>query len=291
MVGAAKRLLLFLPLPLSRAIRFRRHAGRWPRLRDPQGINEKINWRILHDHRDVWNWTCDKLESKRRVQALSPGILLPDVLWSGEDVTELAHIALSGRWILKSNSSSQDLLLGTGSPNIAEVVSVVEKWKTDFQWRVNGERAYARARRVAILERWIGESDQPPMDYKVFVFHGAALYVHVHSHRFTGHRASLYTRDWQMVPTRQAHIEPHSEPVARPQHLAELLRRAEEIAAGFDFLRVDLYDTEVGVWFGETTPYSWSGLRPFLPRSYEIEIGNHWNLPDRAGLQRHGHYS
>lgn len=281
LIGRLKKPLAWIPLTWSRSLRYFKHAGRWPSLRNPRGINEKINWTILYDHRDKWDWTCDKLLSRERAADLSPGILVPTVLWAGSNLSDLADVRIEGRWILKSNSSSQDIVVGSGQPDIAALERAVREWDVSFQWRVNGERAYRFGRPLLVLEKWITEVAEPPIDYKVFVFHGTARFIHAHSTRFSGHRASVYTRDWAWLPdVRQNHIDPHAEPLPEPPHLAELLRRAEQIGAQFEFIRVDLYDTEEGVWFGETTPYSWSGMRPFLPDSFELELGSYWTLPD-----------
>jgi hypothetical protein len=248
-------------------------------LSDPRGINEKLNWRILYDRRAIWDWTCDKLRSKHEAARRSPGILIPEVLWSGSDVRELAGLGLEGRWLLKSNNSSKDMIVGEGAPNVSEISTAVAAWQ-DFQLSHLGEWAYGRAARVLLVERWIGESPDPPVDYKVFVYAGVARFIHVHRSRFSGHRASLYDREWNRIPCRQAHILPDEQDVPAPPHLDELLARAEQIGAGFDSIRVDLFDTEDGVWFGETTPYSWSGFRPFTPESVELELGSYWTLPD-----------
>jgi hypothetical protein len=58
-----------------------------------------------------------------------------------------------------------------------------------------------------------------------------------------------------------------------------MIKLAEEIAAEFDFMRVDLFDTPHGVFFGETTPYPGSGLSPFSPNSFDYFLGSHWSLP------------
>lgn len=280
----AKQAMFRLPLRWSRAIRYRFHAGRWPRIADPRGLNEKVNWLILFAGDTVEDWTCDKLAAKERAAELSPGILLPEVLWVGTDPAELSRLSIDGRWILKPNGSSQNLLHGSGQPDGAEVRRALSSWQTDFQWRVNGERAYERARPVAILERWIADAADPPPDYKVLVFHGTARYVHAHTRRFRDHRSSVYSRDWTWLPdVRQRHIRGHLEPLPPPPHLDELLRRAEQIAGDTGFMRVDLYDTEEGVWFGETTPYAWSGMRPYLPDAFELELGSYWTLPDLPG--------
>lgn len=276
-----KQAVFRLPLRWSRAIRFRVHAGRWPRVRQPQGLNEKLNWLILFGNDSVEDWTCDKLAAREKVAELSPGILFSDVLWAGTHASELDRLAIDGRWILKSNGSSQNLLVGSGQPRADDVKRVIASWQMDFQWRINGERAYASARPVAVLERWISNETDPPVDYKILVFHGVARFVHAHSGRFRMHRSSVYTRSWEWLPeVRQHHIPPHDAPLERPPHLEEMLRRAEEIAGDAGFMRVDLYDTAEGVWFGETTPYAWSGMRPYLPDAFELELGSYWTLPD-----------
>ncbi len=275
-----------LPTSWARAVIVRHRSGRWPNLRNPQGINDKINWRIVYDHRPIWDWTCDKLAAKKVAAERSQGILIPEVLWTGTDLRELADLPISGRWILKPNSSSHDVLPGQGQPDIAALLEATRDWNHAFTDHGLREYAYRHAQRVFVLERWIGSSDEPPADYKVFVFDGVAKAVQVHRNRFEGHRSSLYTRDWQRLLARQWHIKPDEIDVPRPEHLEEILRRAEEIGAGFDSIRVDLYDTAEGVWFGETTPYSWSGTAPFIPMEVELELGSYWTLPDRASLKR-----
>lgn len=64
-----------------------------------------------------------------------------------------------------------------------------------------------------------------------------------------------------------------------PPHLIEMLRHARTLSAGWDFLRVDLYDTPVGVWFGEFSPYPGGGRFQIVPRFWDQTLGEWW----RAG--------
>jgi hypothetical protein len=249
-------------------------------LREPRGFCEKVNWRIVYDQRPVWEWTCDKVRSKEYAATRSPGILIPEVMWFGTDLVELESREISGRWVLKSNRTSKHVVLGEGRPSVEQLRRETADW-TDFQRRELGESAYRFATPGFLLERWIEtEGDDAPPDYKVLVFDGVAQAIQVHRSRFTGHRASLFDRDWNRIPSRQTHVLPDEHDVPRPRHLEELIRRAEEIGSGFDSIRVDLYDTAEGVWFGETSPYSWSGFRPFSPPEVELWLGSFWTLPD-----------
>lgn len=274
-VNAASRLL---PLTWSRALRFRYVCGYWPSLSSPVTLGEKINWRVVRDRRDIWAWTCDKVEMKREVHARAPEALIPEVLWQGPSLTDDVAAAVSGKWILKSSTGSGKIIPGDGTPQLHELRAAVDRWDVHRQGSLLGEWAYTLVPPTLFFERWVGEAT--PTDYKVFVFDGVARFITVHTDRFSGHRASIYRPDWSRVDARLPRAPEHAADVPRPQHLERLVAIAEKIGAGFDFIRVDLFETEEGVWFGETTPYPWSGLGPLIPLSFEIEAGSYWALPD-----------
>ena len=53
---------------------------------------------------------------------------------------------------------------------------------------------------------------------------------------------------------------------------------AKAIAAGFDMLRVDFYEHDGVLWFGELTPYPGSGLAVVDP-AMDAALGERWTLP------------
>ncbi len=59
-----------------------------------------------------------------------------------------------------------------------------------------------------------------------------------------------------------------------------MLELAAELGRGFDHIRIDLYVADGEIWFGEFTPYSWSGLHPLLPAEVDEQWGAYWRLPD-----------
>jgi hypothetical protein len=54
---------------------------------------------------------------------------------------------------------------------------------------------------------------------------------------------------------------------------------ALRLAGNLDFLRVDLYDVDGEVWFGELTPYPAAGLEGWEPNDLDAELGRYWTLP------------
>ncbi|MGX5680892.1 ATP-grasp fold amidoligase family protein [Schumannella luteola] len=283
MSSAADVVVRMLPLSWARAIRFRYACGYWPSLDHPVGLNEKINWRIVRDRRPLWDWTCDKLAMKERVREIDPGVRVPRVLWQGEQLDDSAGQSLEGRWILKSNVGSGRVIVGEGRPDIPALRARIEGWHINRQRDVLGEWAYRFATPGFFFEEWIGDQKVPPADYKFFVFDGTVRFATVHTGRFHDHRASIYSRDWTRREARLPRAAVHESALEKPEHWDRMVQAAERIGAGFDFLRVDLFDSSEGVWFGETTPYPWSGLAPLLPREFELEAGSYWTLPDLSG--------
>ncbi|HEY1969484.1 MAG TPA: ATP-grasp fold amidoligase family protein [Pseudonocardia sp.] len=267
-----------LPLPIRRHILYTKSHRRLPNLRNPKRFSEKTNWRIVFDRRELLAWTCDKQRMKEMVAQIS-GLYIPQTLWFGTDVRELGDVDLPDWWVLKPNHRSQAIYFGRGqAPEAASLTKITRDWMRDVQAKELGEWAYSRARPAMIAEEWIG-GHEPPEDYKFFVFNGEPLFVQVDTTRFTGHRRSFYRiPDWEPVDV--VHLYPPAPPVPKPAHLNEMVRIASGVGSPFDFMRVDLYDTERhGVTFGETSPYPEGGLGPFQPAAFDIELGRAWTLP------------
>jgi hypothetical protein len=263
-----------LPLSLRRHLLYTRFHGRLGNFRTPRSFTEKINWRILHDRRDLMSWTCDKLQMKD--YAADFGVRTPTTLWVGDSVAELADLSLPDRWVLKANNSSQTVFLGRGRPDVAHLHEVTDPWRRSVQGRVFGEWAYSQARACLFVEEWIGSSEAPP-DYKFFVFDGQVACVQVDTGRFTTHRRSYFDTAWETLDVTCTY--PPVEQSAPPERFEELMSVASRLGEAFDFMRVDLFATDNGVYLGELTPYPGGGVEPFSPVSFDDWLGNEWTLP------------
>ncbi|WP_300014148.1 ATP-grasp fold amidoligase family protein [Pseudonocardia sp.] len=273
-----------LPVAARRRLLYTRAHRRMPRFGHPQRFTEKVNWRILRDRRAGLAWTCDKLAMKDYAGRSDAGVRVARTLWSGTDVHEIAALELPKRWVLKPNHRSATVHLGTGDPDVDELAVLTEGWLRSYQAEQLGEWAYGQARPTMLLEEWIGESDEPPMDYKFFVFGGRVALVQVDTSRFTGHCRRLFWPDW--TPLEVTLRWPLGPEVPRPRRLEQMVAAAAALGEPFDFMRIDLYDDGDTIWFGETTPYPSGGLSPFDPAWLDTALGSMWTLPDAAAAGR-----
>ncbi|MGY1856624.1 ATP-grasp fold amidoligase family protein [Modestobacter sp. SYSU DS0290] len=270
-----------LPLPAKRAVLFSRAHGRWP-ARVPRTFTEKVNWRVVHDRRPLIGQLGDKLAMKAYAADVLPALSIPRVLWTGTDVAGLAAADLPARWVLKPNHGTMRVHLGSGPPDVGRLRRVTAGWLDEPLYRTRGEWVYSQARRLLLVEEFLG-TGEPPADVKLLVFGGRVRLVQVDTGRFGDHRRRLYTPDWTPVDVTED-VAPG--PVtAPPGSLDELVKVAEALGAAFDFVRVDLYDVDGEVWFGELTPYPGGGLDRFDAGLDEL-LGSWWQLPDRSAVRQ-----
>lgn len=270
-----------LPIAIKRRVLFRRaHGYRLPR--SPETFSEKVQWRIIRDRRPLIALTGDKLRMKEYATERSTSVLVPETLWSGTDLTPILDRDWGCRWILKPISGTGSNVAGSGSLRDAGVDSrTVQGWNYDAARRY-GEWAYSRARSGYLLERFIETPEGgSPQDLKFYVFGGRVRVIYVSAPADEGGQHRFYTPAWEPTAFRRPEI-PLAAPQTAPPNLERLITIAEEIGAEYDFIRVDLYDTDAGVFFGELTPYPAGGLRRFDPPSADRELGALWHLDPAA---------
>lgn len=275
----------YLPERLVWQLRFLLYHRRWPNLGDPRTFNEKVVWRILHDRRPIFVTCTDKLASKELARERMPGIRVPETLWKGRDPTELGSLDLSGRWVLKPNNSTHRVIFGEGPVDQSLAMDLTERTEgwADLPYRTNGRagrRQYwfeSAAENCLLVEEFIGTSEESPADLKFFVFHGRVEVILISADRYSNPHRAYLDRNWQVLPV--SDNKQTSGKVVLPELQGELIEAAEELSGGLDFVRVDLYEADGQVWFGELTPYSGAGTTHLTPYSFDREWGDLWTLP------------
>lgn len=233
---------------------------------------------MVFDRRESLSWTCDKLRMKEEAVKRCSDVAVPRTLWTGVNLGDLHSFEFPDRWVLKPNHGSQDVILGEGAPAIEDLIERTSSWLNPYVGIEQGEWAYVHARPLYVLEEWIGDGNTPPPDYKFFVFNGTVKMIQVDTDRFQKHKVAIFSPEWNRLEVSKS-IHAKSSRVTRPPNLDRMIEVAEKIAAEFDFMRVDLFDTPYGVYFGEVTPYPGSGISPFSPPEYDYILGSYWELP------------
>ena len=263
--------------------------GAWPDLEHPSGFNEKILFKMLHDRRPMLTLFSDKLRVRDYVRKAAPALALPTLYWWSPRADNLPFDELPDEFVLKANhGSGWNLIVGNKTAlRRSDLVRLGRRWlKSDFTI-VGREWAYRDIRRALFAEQRLRSArDAVPPDYKLFVLAGKVRLIQVDRDRFTCHTQVLYDANWNYVEGTVAALQ--GPPLDRPPSLSLMIEAAEALSARVDFLRVDLYDIDGRVYFGELTSSPNKGLSPFRPRSLDELLGNWLELdadPQRSALR------
>jgi hypothetical protein len=284
-----------------------RLVRRWRlwRTRRPRTFNEKVRYKMLRDHRRLIVTFADKAAVREHVASLVGPEVLPEVFHLLDDPRDLASATLPPAYVLKPTHGSGVAIIVSDRadpgdrlpppqhswvyrhvrPEVApreHLVALGESWLGQLYGQgPNREWAYGHVpRRLLVEEFLVGADGSTPDDYKFFVFHGTCRYVQVDRGRFDRRTQDFFTPDWTHLPLDGGNPWA-STPPARPERLREMVRLAERLGEGTDFVRVDLYDLPDRIVFGELSSFPAGGDSPFEPESFNLEFGSHWSPPRR----------
>lgn len=224
-------------------------------------LNDIIFHRMIRNEWSVLQQACvDKEYAKELAVAKAPRVKVPmteSVLHltrttSVEEVTDWLTPFLGHKLVLKPTHSFGAILYLDDTISMPDLARFVRYAKRNF-FHARREAQYRNLEKKLIVEQNLAP-DQRIKDYKFACSDGHVLHGRLDVDRFTPqHRRALFTvPGFDVIPVRCGGLD-FPERIERPPHLAQMVDIAAQLSRGFDFVRIDLYDTPQGVYFGEFT--------------------------------------
>lgn len=287
--GLAARLDAGLGHPYLKA-RFLRSVGYMPDFDNPRSLNEKINWRKIHDRASVYPVISDKVRLSDylalRFGAARAASLIPQRRLVTSRPTA-AELSAAGTGVaIKANHGSGwvRVVAPHDRPDWEALAAEARGWLRQVYGQSRQEWAYWSITPQILVEDLVTKADGSPADdIKIAVMGGKAVYIFLEADRFSDHKLSYYTPDWQPLRVAMGSypVGIHRPP---PSRLAEMLALAEEIGRDFDYIRVDFLDGAEGFRLNELTLYRSSGLAPIDPPELDWQWGALWQHRPYCGV-------
>jgi len=268
-------------------LRFYRKLGYSCDLMHPETFNEKVFWRKIYDRNPLFPVLADKYKSREYVRNLigdkrAEQILVP-LYHVTSDPETIPFDILPSQYMIKANHGCGWVLPvkeGSGFCR-KKVIRKTRKWlRTIFGVNLL-EWAYSEIKPLIMVEKLLQDNGKIPWDYKFFVFSGRVVFFLVIQDRFTDPSVLFFDRNMSPLPVRTNWTQGPG--IEKPRRFKEMVSLAENLAQGFDFLRVDLYNLNGKIYFGEFTVYPGSATSRY-PFEFDLEIGRKWDLPRKAML-------
>lgn len=253
---------------------------------NPTTFNQKIQWLKLYDSTEEKGRLADKYLVRAWIEEqLGPDYLVP-LLGQWPDAASVDFDSLPQAFVLKTTlgSNTNIFVKDKSKLDIAATRKQLDEWlRTDFAF-ANGsfELHYSYYPPRVIAEEYMDVEAEPGgglADYRFYSSWGNVFVVMANNDGSSHDYArSVFTPDWEelQVTTNRPRAVP---PIEKPKHYDEMLEVARKLSSNFAFARVDLYEYQDHVRFGEITFTPQSGASKYNPHSFEEWMGSNVILP------------
>lgn len=187
---------------------------------------------------------------------------------------ELNLSKLPKKCVIKSNNSSGPIIIIKNSKiKLIQPKISYNKWikKAIKPHITKYEKHYIDIEPEIFVEEYLGDNIS---DYKFFCLYGKVIIIQIDQERFISHRQNLYDRDLNLLP--YIFKEKNSDLIKVPKNIKKMIYMAEKISKIFIFARIDLYDLNNKIYFGEITFVPEAGRTNFKPIKYDYKLGKLW---------------
>lgn len=282
MYFASRYFFNWMPDKLFIKLCYRCHLGKKLDLNDPKSYNEKLQWLKLYDRDPKYTDLVDKYKVREYVKdKIGEQYLIPLIgVW--DSVEDIDFDNLPNRFVLKCTHDSGGVIICKDKVeiNIKEVRKKLSYLMKRNFYKLHREWPYKNIKHRIIAEKYmVDESGTQLKDYKFFCFNGEPKMMFVATDRNVDTRFDFYDMDFNHLDFKNGH-ENADRCIEKPSGFEDMKKLAAILSEGIVHVRVDFYDINGKVYFGEMTFFHWSGYVPFEPESYDYMLGEWIRLPE-----------
>lgn len=274
----------WLPDKTYLKLKFRLRTGQTLNLNNPQTFSEKLQWLKLYDRRPEYVTMVDKIAVKDYVaKIIGEEYIIPTLgVWDRPE--DIDWDMLPNQFVLKCSHDSGGLVICKNKAKLNKSLAIKKinkSLRTDY-YKKGREWPYKNVPRRILAEKYIHPApdmnDLP--DYKFFCFDGEPKYCQVISGRGSKMCIDFFDEAWEHQPFHEPKSYPFAESIPeKPLLYDEMWRLAQVLAKNKSFSRIDFYNVNGKIYFGEITFFPTSGMGGFAPQEWDYKFGEYIHLP------------
>ena len=265
--------------------KYKQAFGKELNLENPKSFSEKIQWLKLYGRTPLNKVMADKYLVKQYIaEKIGDEYVIP-LLGVWDKPEDIDFESLPNRFVLKCNHNSGLGMVICKDKSKLDLIKVrkglAAGLREDYFW-CSREYAYKDIPRKIIAEAYMeDEKTQELRDYKFFCFNGEPKALYIASGRSKGEHSvtfDFFDMDFHHLPFTNGHPN-FKQPVEKPVCFDEMKRLAAILSVGEPHVRVDFYEVNGRVYFGEFTFSHMGGFMPFEPEEWDYKFGEWIDLP------------
>lgn len=268
-----------LPDDLYLKLKFRYRVRRKLDLLNPKTYSEKLQWLKINDRKPIYTRMVDKFEVKKLVaDIVGEEYIIPTLgVWNSAE--EIDFDILPQKFVLKCTHDSGSIIICKDKESLSfkDVRSKLAKSLKKDAFVDGREWPYKNVPRKIIAEKYMEDLDDGELrDYKLFTFHGIPRIMHLVTNRQNKDEETYgdcFDMDFNHLDLTMGH---NNNPILpeKPVNFELMKEFARKLSEGTKHLRVDFYEVNGHLYFGELTFYENSGFFDVEPSEWNAILGS-----------------
>lgn len=278
------RIFNIVPDNIYLSIKYYLKFGKKLDLKNPKTYNEKLQWLKINDRNTLYTNLVDKYEVKKYISETIGDEYIIRTLGIYNNFNEIDFEKLPEQFVIKCTHDSGGVVI---CKNKNEFDYEFAKGKIEKSMKRNyfysgREWPYKNIKPRIIIEEYMKDENDELNDYKFFVFNGKvkALFIATDRNAETETCFDFFDEKFNHLPFLNGHPNANKK-FEKPKMFEKMIELAEEVAKKFIHARVDFYNINGKIYFGEITFYHWSGMVEFEPEEWDYKMGDFITLPKK----------
>lgn len=230
-------------------------------------FGEKIQWIKMYGNLEQYRDLVDKYKVREYVKQKVGEKYLTEIVSVYNSTDEIDCDSLPEKFVLKLNTGSGYNIICKDKSKFDKkhAIKRLNKWLKEDYTKIKKEPQYKNIEKKIICEKYMENKEGNLYDYKLFCFNGKVEFIEVDFDRFKNHSMNFYDLNWNLLDLKKGKYPNYLGKFEKPQNLEEMIKVAEDLSKDLQFARIDLYDVDNKIYFGEITLTPAGGLTPFKP--------------------------
>lgn len=251
-------------------------------LDNPKTFNEKLNWMKVFGRDSKYTIMADKYAAKDYVASVIGGEYIVPCLGVWNSFDEINFDELPNQFVLKATHQSGVIVCKDKSKFDMEYAR--KKLESDLNrnyYNVHREWVYKDIPPRIIADKFLDDNTGTELrDYKFWCFNGEPKVVYL-TNKGENVYENFYDMDFNPIQIDHGFVR-HQPEFVCPETFSLMKELATKLSKDIPFVRIDFFNVEGKVYFGECTFYDWGGCHPFASYEEDLKIGGWMTLPHKA---------
>ena len=272
----------YLPQEFYAKIYYEYYHGKKLNLENPVRYVEKLQWLKVYFHPQILTKLVDKYEVREYVKERIGAKYLNELYQVCDHFNEIDFDSLPESFIVKGTHGSNMHMIVKDKRKLNKIKLKLStyNWKRKNLYYSSGQEwAYKNVKPRIIVEKFLEDSQGELLDFKIFCFNGEPKFTQVQKWENGLKYIAHYDLDWKKLKITYQDLINYDGEIEKPKNLNTMIELSSKLSEKLPFVRVDLYNINNQILFGELTFYPSDARNNFYPESFDKKVADCLILP------------